>query len=244
MPAPDLISTPVPSSTSFFQASAPPPSFNNHPPSACIEEVTEAHIIQAISTSILGNESDSSNKNPFNFSQVFAAEKKKCESHQSKLLEFKATAPITFVMPSTAIVPSAAAAAVPPASAATATIPTMPIIPPPTPNASTACAAGTSATQNHAMPQYCYHSPAENEQQLMLKLESWLMQDKLAHTTPAHVLAASLAVRKDLVKKLQVQCVEASCLKEVRVANTSAQSALSASLCELAYLLPLHEINV
>ena len=173
---------------------------------------------------------DLDNEDLFDFFQVFATEKKKHESLASKLPELKATASTTFVMP----------------FAAAATIPAVPIIPPPTPNASTTHAASTSTTQNHTMPQYCYHSSAE-EQQLVSELGSQLLQGKLAHTshtTPAHVLAASPAVRKDLVKKLQVRCVEASSLKEVRVANTTAQSTLSTSVCAPAYSLPLHEVDV
>ena len=130
--------------------------------------------------------------------------------------------------------------------AAAATVPAVPIIPPPTPNASTARAAGTSTTQNCAMPQYRYHSSAE-DQQLVSELGSRLLQGKLAHTshtTPAHVLAASPAVRKDLVEKLQVRCIEASSFEEVGVANTTAQSTLSTSVCVPAYSLPLHEVDV
>jgi hypothetical protein len=82
------------------------------------------------------------------------------------------------------------------------------------------------------------------DQQLVSELGSWLMQGKLAHTTPAHVLAASPALRKDLVEKLRVRRVEASSLKEVRVTDPTAQSAFSASVRKPAYSLPLREIDI
>jgi hypothetical protein len=41
------------------------------------------------------------------------------------------------------------------------------------------------------------------DQQLIAELQSLLMEGKLAQTTPEHILAASPAIRKDLVEKLQ-----------------------------------------
>lgn len=42
----------------------------------------------------------------------------------------------------------------------------------------------------------------------MTELEDFLLQGKLSLTTPAHVLAASSAIRKDIFDKLKVRCVE------------------------------------
>ena len=55
--------------------------------------------------------------------------------------------------------------------------------------------------------QYWYQSNAE-DQQLVSKLEDYLMQGKLSLTTPAHVFAASPTIRKDVVNKLKVQRIE------------------------------------
>jgi len=58
---------------------------------------------------------------------------------------------------------------------------------------------------NYSRPnmQYRYQSNAE-DQQLVSKLEDYLIQGKLSLTTPAHVFAASPAIRKDVVDKLKV----------------------------------------
>jgi len=41
-----------------------------------------------------------------------------------------------------------------------------------------------------------------------MELEEYLMKGKLLLTTPAHILAASPAICKNLAKKLKVQCME------------------------------------
>jgi len=41
-----------------------------------------------------------------------------------------------------------------------------------------------------------------------MELEEYLMKGKLSLTTPAHILAASPAICKNLAKKLKVQCME------------------------------------
>ncbi|KAH9988495.1 hypothetical protein BJV77DRAFT_1134239 [Russula vinacea] len=67
------------------------------------------------------------------------------------------------------------------------------------------------------------------------------MEGKLAQTTPAHVLAASLVIRKDLIEKLWVCCVEAGSFEEATnttlnsTTGQSSESTHSASLREPAY---------
>jgi hypothetical protein len=51
--------------------------------------------------------------------------------------------------------------------------------------------------------QYHYHSNAE-DQQLISELYSWLMEGKLSLATPAHILAASPMICKELAEKLKV----------------------------------------
>ena len=52
--------------------------------------------------------------------------------------------------------------------------------------------------------QYHYHSNVE-DQQLVSKLYSWLMEGKLSLVTPAHVLATSPTIHKELAEKLKVR---------------------------------------
>jgi len=70
-------------------------------------------------------------------------------------------------------------------------------------------AQAPAADPNYPQPnaQYRYQSNAK-DQQLISKLEDYLMQGKLALTTLAHVFAASPAICKDVIDKLKVRCVE------------------------------------
>jgi len=73
------------------------------------------------------------------------------------------------------------------------------------------------------------------------------MEGKLAQTTPAHVLAASPTIRKDLVDKLRVKQVETSSFEEGADATTTSTPDANAkvnSTPEPAYSLPLHEIDI
>ena len=78
-------------------------------PSAHIEEVTEAHIVQIIDDD---DHSDSDDEDPIDFFQVFATERKKRESRRSKLPEFqsptppaKSTSPASDTSPSAPVPP-------------------------------------------------------------------------------------------------------------------------------------------
>jgi len=72
--------------------------------------------------------------------------------------------------------------------------------------------------------QYRYTSNAE-DQHLVTELEDYLMQGKLSLTTPAYVFTASPTIRKDVINKLKVQCVEANKYKAVSVVNPSLSEA-------------------
>jgi len=106
--------------------------------------------------------------------------------------------------------------------------------------------------------QYQYQSNAE-DQQLVSKLEDYLMQGKLALTTLAHVFAASPAIRKDVIDKLKVRRVETNKYKVVpgadlqrpmllahcdAVQNDFSNDLLLANNCPPAFCLPLQELNV
>jgi len=75
------------------------------------------------------------------------------------------------------------------------------VIPPPT---------NTSATSPGTLRpnlQYRYQCDTEDFR-LVTELEDFLLQGKLSLTTPAHVLAASSTIRKDMFNRLKVQRVE------------------------------------
>jgi len=64
-------------------------------------------------------------------------------------------------------------------------------------------APSTSSGSTWPNTQYRYQSNVEDHQ-LTMELEEYLMKGKLSLTMPAHVLAASPAIRKNLAEKLKV----------------------------------------
>jgi hypothetical protein len=70
------------------------------------------------------------------------------------------------------------------------------------------------------------------------------MEGRLGQTTPAHILAASPAIRKDLIEKLHVRRVKASSFEETGALSAVDISAYSTSVREPAYSLPLREIDI
>ena len=222
---------------SFVHETPPhfPTSHTPRAPSARIEEITESHIVEVVDSE---EDPGLDEENPFDFFQVFATEKKKRETRRSKLPELQPpipqsanatpSAPTPATLPAPAVSPPTAVPAVPSVSIPTA------------PSDSTASQPAKTA------PQYRYQSTAE-DLHLVSELESWLMEGKLAQTTPAHILAASPTIRKDLVEKLRLRRVEATTYEEA--ADDSA--VVAANLCaepssgrEPAYSLPLREIDV
>ena len=75
-------------------------------------------------------------------------------------------------------------------------------------------APSTSSGSTWPNTQYRYQSNVEDHQ-LTMELEEYLMKGKLSLTMPAHVLAASPAIRKNLAEKLKVRCVETNEYKVV-----------------------------
>ena len=237
-----------------FMREAPPhlpTTFDNHAPSARIEDVMEAHIVQVVSTGQAEEDSDPDDEDALDIFQVFAAEKKKRETRRAKMPELHASHNTT----PAASVPAPLPLSGPAVPAATPIPPTPAIVPAPaaqssaTANRSSAVTTQhTAATSGWPAPQYWYQSSAE-DQYLVSELQSWLMQGKLAHATPAHVLAASPTIRKELADKLRVQRVEASSYEEAAGitftdTSTADQNVLPTNLCKPAYSLPLREIDI
>ena len=98
-------------------------------------------------------------------------------------------------------------------------------------------------------PQYHYQANIEDHR-LISELHTWLMEGKLSQTTPAHVLAASPGIRKELVEKLKVRRVETNTYKESCEELENEDAPLPFSVFQLstwrepAFSLPLQEIDV
>jgi hypothetical protein len=124
-----------------------------------------------------GENTDSSEEDPIDFFQVLATEKKKRGVRHSNLPEMQSP-----IHPPTPLTPPALV----PAESS-----------PPVPVSSPAAPTTTTSTTAPAPPQtalqYRYQSTAE-DQRLISELKSWLMEGKLALTTPAHILAASPSI--------------------------------------------------
>jgi len=114
------------------------------------------------------------NSELYDMYEVFAAERKRRETRASKLPEAMLKPP---VVPSTSCRPAQASA------------------PPPIP-------PFTLATNTPCAPQFKYQANIE-DQKLTDELAAWLLEGKLAHTTPAHILAASHPIQKTLAERLQ-----------------------------------------
>ena len=68
-------------------------------------------------------------------------------------------------------------------------------------------------TSNTLPPQYQYQSNVE-DQKLTSQLCTWLLEGKLTQTTPAHILATSAPIQKELADQLRPHRVEAGTLEE------------------------------
>jgi hypothetical protein len=110
-----------------------------------------------------------------------------------------------------------------------------------TPTPPPAIQAKLLTTQNKPGPQYHYQATTE-DQRLVSELQDWLMGGKLIQTTPAHVLAASPAIRKELVEKLRVRWVEVNVFKSYPELDSHPSEMTIPH--EPDYSLPLLEIDV
>ena len=120
-------------------------------------------------------------------------------------------------------------------------------------------APNTSSGSTRPNTQYRYQSNAE-DQQLTMELEEYLMKGKLLLTMPAHVLAASPAIRKNLAEKLKVRRVETNEYEVVAAGDSRAPASHRTTVHDdtpdgleshllindqpPAFCLPLQEIDV
>jgi hypothetical protein len=98
------------------------------------------------------------------------------------------------------------------------------------------------------MPQYKYQCHMEDHN-LTNQLLGWLMDGMLSLTTPAHILAASPSIHKELADKLKNRRVEAHSLEEAcPQSNThptlSDPPPAALRCCTAEFSLPLWEVNI
>ena len=94
-------------------------------------------------------------------------------------------------------------------------------------------------------PQYRYISNAE-DQWLSSELFKWLLEGKLSLATPAHILAASAGIRKELIEHLKTRKVDTASFEELSYSNATSPSSLPklSTPHSAEYSLPLREIDV
>ena len=101
------------------------------------------------------------------------------------------------------------------------------------------------SSTSRAAPQYRYISNAE-DQRLSAELFKWLLEGKLALATPAHILAASAGIRKELIERLKTRKVDTASFEELPHSDpASLSSVFKLSTPRPAeFSLPLREIDV
>jgi len=190
--------------------------------------VQQAHIVKVPTTNNEPNDNNVEEVIPnSDLFDVYATEKKKRDAKASKLPEFaqasESTTPAAASLSKTS--PSTTSSGKAPASIPTSTMTNAP----------------PSPSTSRTVPQYRYQSNAE-DQQLTTELYQWLLDGKLSLVTPTHILAASPAIRKELIERLRTHRVDAASFEE---SSTPPFSILELSTPRIAkYSLPLREIDV
>ena len=118
--------------------------------------------------------------------------------------------------------------------------------PPNVPSVNPVVPASTSApiAYNARPPQYRYQASAE-DQFLTKQVMDWILEGKLDQITPAHILATSPPIRKELVERLRPRRVETGSFEQVSTDSTNPVSVLELTAQrEAEFSLPLREIDV
>jgi hypothetical protein len=95
---------------------------------------------------------------------------------------------------------------------------------------------------NRTTPQFKYQAGVE-DQRLVDELLTWLLNGKLVQTTPAHILTASVPVRKELYKRLRNRRVEATSFEQASTSYDSPTSEPTQARTP-KFALPLREVDV
>ena len=237
-----------PSDASFVRN---PPPHTTH----CFEIVTEglydqpvqqAHIVEI--PTVESESKDEDDKDNFDLFEVYATERKKRNTKTSQLPEL---AQVEESITPTAASPNHMQSSKTPhtitppdTSSSSKDKDTQNVNPSITPTTAT-CTNDTPSSAPRAALQYCYQSNAE-DQQLTSELYRWLLDGKLSIVTPAHILAACPAIRKELVECLRTRRVDTAAFEQsLPSESTPPLSILELSTPHVAkYSLPLREIDV
>ena len=97
---------------------------------------------------------------------------------------------------------------------------------------------------NVRAPQYRYQATAE-DQFLTKQVMEWVLEGKLDQITPAHILATSPSIRKELVECLCPCCIETNTFEQVSDKDIDPVAVLElVAKREAEFALPLREIDV
>ena len=108
----------------------------------------------------------------------------------------------------------------------------------------TSAPAFTPSAFNSRAPQYRYQASAE-DQFLTKQVMDWILEGKLDQITPAHILATSPPIRKELVERLRPRRVETGSFEQLSSNCVDPVSVLElAAKREAEFSLPLREIDV
>ena len=215
--------------------------------------VAKAHIVEIADAESEDSGSDDE-EDGLDIFGVFATERKKKLAKAAKLPELASprktrssdSSPSTSkTTPTASLTPASTPTLAPPSVSAPKSVPSSSstsTVLPTHPHPST---SSPTFSPSRPAPQYRYQATVE-DQQLTTELSSWLLCGKLSLTTPAHILAASPAIRKELCEKLRPRRVETSWVGEVPgLALEGPLSVMEAATRRVAaYSLPLREIDV
>ncbi|KAF8257113.1 hypothetical protein EI94DRAFT_1819005 [Lactarius quietus] len=214
--------------------------------------VTRAHVeeISELESSVSDSESELE-EDGLDIFGVFATERKKKRAKAAKLPELaEARKSKALVTSSTSMLANAVSTpSSDPPSTASASAPTSTSLSAaPTTSTSASTSPPTlipipTSTSTFGPPFYRYQATVE-DQQLTTELATWLLNGKLALTTPAHVLAASPTIRKELCEKLRPRHVEMSWIEDVSLSVAPLSVMEVATRRAPEYSLPLREVDI
>ena len=216
---------------------------NVHP-----QPTTEAHIVE-VSDQEPDDLSSEGEEDGLDIFGVFAAEKKKKQAKAAKIPELVTPKRVTRSS-STLASTDSSSLSTPPHAIPPPTFPTTsdsfqpaPTIAPTSSSIPSTTAPTLFPSTTRPVPQYRYQATVE-DQQLTTELATWLMNGKLALTTPAHILAASPTIRKELSEKLRPRRVETNSVEEVLTSDVPVSVMEVAAQRVPEYSLPLREVDI
>ena len=215
------------------------------------QPVQRAHIAEVLDSASEDEWEQSGDDEDPDIFEVYATERRKRAAKASQLTEFTLPKePDESAAPTTATTDKTSTRQTPPKPASSSltsgpsnktntvqsspppNVPTIPTIP------------SLPSSTSRPPPQYRYQSNAE-DQRLTTELYRWFLEGTLTHITPAHILAVSPAIRKELMERLRTRRVETASLEESSSAPDPPLSVLELVTPRTAeYSLPLHEIDV